>query len=152
MKLRSGKVVAYNESDNKIRNTVMLIPENIRSGLLIAVNTIKNFFQDNKELADIVVERSLLIGRGSYREDISQLIFEHYPDLYQHPNGANVTGAVYSLTALIYGDHSLVKQKVSSLPVSERNNYKESLRVHIEQEVNNIYYDVNLSGNSQDEE
>lgn len=110
--------------------------------------------KDNPDLMYSVVDLALTLGKGIYEEQINQVIKEAYPRDDQTEQRAKILNVVHQLDSLICGDHSLIEAELKKntgglgrdhVQIYQYEEYKENLRVEIEEEVSKIS-GVELSG------
>lgn len=142
IKLRSGKIVAmYKNKINIVKNDT--IPKKIKKELIESINIIKNFFIDNEKVADTIVQKSLMVGKGVYINEIKKCVNDFYltPDnIHYYVGGTDAYGALYTLPAIISGDHRIVRKEINSLQNEEQKNYQKFLRDQIEEYVYKCYF------------
>jgi hypothetical protein len=153
MKLRSGKILlplivkakSQPQADLTDVASTINITRSIKKELKKYLDQLKEILENNLEFAKVLVEKSLLIGKGVYTNEIKDLIFKQYAHYFYTDNGYDKRGSklldiTFDLGELIYGDHELVKKELKKHPQKEWNKYKNLLRNEIEHEVENIFF------------
>lgn len=150
MKLRSGKVVSAKviklpkEVDSSIKKPLVLdkvvVTSEIRLAIVSVIDKLKDILKDNKKFANILVEKSLSIGKGVYTDEIKSLLFKEYPKLFEDENRTQLFDVASDLGGLIYGNHELTRKEMIKHPKKEWDKYRNMLRDKIEKEVRDIFF------------
>lgn len=120
------------------------ITRSIKRELKKNLDQLKEVLKDNPEFAQLLVEKSLLIAKGVFTNEIKRLIFKEYVDLSDELSHNELRHKLlqitYDLGNLIYGDHELTQREILRYSQDERDEYSNILRDEIEQEVRNIFF------------
>lgn len=145
MKLRSGKILlppvvkAKSQADLTDVAPTINITRSIKRELKNDLDQLKEILKDDPEFAEMLVKKSLLIGKGVYTNEIKDLISKSSEAL-NNETYRELLNITFELGELIYGDHELVKKELKKHSPKEWNKYKNLLRHEIEHEVENIFF------------
>ena len=59
-----------------------------------------------------MIKKSLLVGRGIYRDEVTNLIWDEYPDLREYIAGEKLLGVIYNLTRIMGLSDSQLKEVI----------------------------------------
>lgn len=90
----------------------------IKAKITEILNDLKSILANDIEFADELITQSFLLGKGVFSNEIRNLLFDTYPDLYQHEGGARLVDITYDLGKLICCNESLTKQIIYDTYIS----------------------------------
>jgi len=148
MKLRSGKTLQDYTNYNEVTLS-QKVKNEIRDNLV----EMKAILKDDHQSFSILIEKSLLLGKSIYIDQIYNIIRD-YHDLYTQEDKSKLQSNMYFLSKLISCENPAIVNKLMAITPEVRIQYKSMLRDKIEEEIHSVcniieeQQDLSIAGQS----
>lgn len=97
--MKNSEELSTHEYEYPVSSTELT--EEIKNKLVDILNSLKDILSDDLEFADELIKKCLLVPYGVSYTEISNFIWDEYPDLWEYKDGKKLLDLAYTLTGMI---------------------------------------------------